>query len=128
MTGRNSITILHVSDMQFGKEHRFGTEGVTAGDRKHSSLAARLLEDVAWLQDEHGVRPDLVVASGDLAEWALPSEFRKVREFLSEVTEGLGLDRGRISMVPGNHDVSWKKSRAYFEDCEGEETSPTPPY
>ncbi|MEV4382728.1 pentapeptide repeat-containing protein, partial [Streptosporangium sp. NPDC049644] len=114
--------------MQFGKEHRFGAEGITAEDRKHSSLAARLLEDVAWLQDEHGIRPDLVVASGDLAEWALPTEFRKVGEFLTEMAAGLGLDKGRVAMVPGNHDVSWKKSRAYFEDCEGEETSPTPPY
>ncbi|MFF3439391.1 pentapeptide repeat-containing protein, partial [Streptosporangium sp. NPDC002721] len=114
--------------MQFGKEHRFGGEGLTAEDRRHSSLTARLLDDVAWLQGEHDVRPDLVVASGDLAEWALPTEFKKVADFLGEVAKGLGLGKGRVAMVPGNHDVSWKKCQAYFDDCEGDETTPTPPY
>src|SRR3954447_15110694 len=98
MTGRHSITILHVSDMQFGKEHRFGTEGIAAGDRRYSSLAARLLQDVTWLREEHGVWPDLVVASGDLAEWALPTEFGKVGEFLAEVAEGLNLGHDRVTM------------------------------
>ncbi|MEV7008959.1 pentapeptide repeat-containing protein, partial [Streptosporangium sp. NPDC051022] len=128
MNRERSITVLHVSDTQFGGEHRFGTEGITAGDRRFSSLAARLLEDVAWLGEEYGVRPDLVVASGDLAEWALPNEFTRVGEFLTELSEGLGLGRERVAMVPGNHDVNWKKCRAYFEDCEGDETTPTPPY
>ncbi|MGC5012059.1 metallophosphoesterase [Streptosporangium sp. DT93] len=112
MTGRRSITILHVSDMQFGREHRFGAEGITEGDRKHSSLAARLLDDVAWLRSEHNLRPDLVVASGDLAEWALPTEFTKVSEFLTEVAAGLGLGHDRVAMVPGNRDISWKKCQA----------------
>ncbi|MEV8631077.1 pentapeptide repeat-containing protein, partial [Streptosporangium sp. NPDC051023] len=128
MSTERSITVLHVSDMQFGREHRFGAEGVTAGDRRFSSLAARLLEDVAWLGEEHGVRPDLVVASGDLAEWALPTEFARVGEFLTELSEGLELGRERVVMVPGNHDVSWKKCQAYFDDCEGDETTPAPPY
>ncbi|GAA3030903.1 eIF2A-related protein [Streptosporangium longisporum] len=128
MTGRHSVTILHVSDMQFGKEHRFGTEGITEGDRKCSSLAARLLDDLAWLQGEHELRPDLVVASGDLTEWALPTEFTKVNEFLTEVAEGLGLGNDRVAMVPGNHDISWKKCRAYFDDCAGDEINPVPPY
>lgn len=67
MTGRHSITILHISNMQFGKEHRFGAKGITAGDREYSSPAARLPDDITRLQAEHGMRPDLVVASGDLA-------------------------------------------------------------
>ncbi len=73
------------------------------------------------------MRPDLVVASGDLAEWALPTEFKKVSEFLAEVAKGLELGNDRVAMVPGNHDVSWKKCQAYFDDCEGDETTPTPP-
>ena len=128
MSQGRSVTVLHVSDTQFGKEHRFGEEGLTPGDRRHSFLAARTLKDVRHLEDEHGLRPDLVVASGDLAEWGLPKEFKQVKEFLEELTDGLGLSRDRVVMVPGNHDVSRRKCQRYFEECEDNDTEPIPPY
>ncbi|TLP59868.1 pentapeptide repeat-containing protein [Microbispora triticiradicis] len=128
MTERRAITVLHVSDTQFGAHHRHGAEGVTEQDRTYSSLAARLLSDVKRLREEHGVSPDLVVASGDLAEWARPAEFDQFYDFLTELASGLGLSRSRVAMVPGNHDVNWKKCEAYFLNCQGDDTEPVPPY
>ncbi|MFC0863108.1 metallophosphoesterase family protein [Sphaerimonospora cavernae] len=128
MAGRQAITMLHVSDMQFGAHHRFGTDGMTDGDREHASLAARLLKDLAWLREKRGVAPDLIVASGDLAEWARPAEFNHVHDFLSDLAEGLGLARDRVVMVPGNHDVNWKKCEAYFLNCQGDDHDPVLPY
>ncbi|MGH8966321.1 MAG: metallophosphoesterase, partial [Actinomycetes bacterium] len=103
MSGERSVTMLHVSDMQFGDKHRFGAEGLTAADRRLSTLAARLLDDINVLREEHGLSPDLVVASGDLAEQARPQEFSLVRDFLAELADGLELGRERIVIVPGNH-------------------------
>ncbi|MEV5410559.1 pentapeptide repeat-containing protein, partial [Thermopolyspora sp. NPDC052614] len=128
MSGKSSITILHVSDTQFGAKHRFGAEGLTAADRHLSQLHTRLLDDIRWLEDKHGLRPDLIVASGDLAETGARSEFALVRDFLTGLAQGLGLSRDRVAMVPGNHDINWQKCRAYFLDCEGDETEPVPPY
>ncbi len=128
MSDRSSIVILHVSDMQFGAHHRFGVEGATAEDRRHASLAGRILEDLAWFRDRHRLSPDIAVASGDLAEWAMPAEFEQVHDFLGELCEGLGLSRQRVAMVPGNHDVSWKKCQAYFFNCDGDGTKPVSPY
>ncbi|WP_182874477.1 pentapeptide repeat-containing protein [Microbispora sp. H10670] len=128
MTERRAITVLHVSDTQFGAHHRHGAEGVTEQDRTYSSLAARLLADVKRLREERGVSPDLVVASGDLAEWARPAEFDQFYDFLTELASGLGLSRSRVAMVPGNHDVNWKKCEAYFLNCQGDGTEPVPPY
>src|ERR1022692_1730790 len=116
MVSGSMVTVLHVSDMQFGAMHRFGGDGVTAGDRHLGGLAARLLRDLAHLKDEYGLTVDLVVASGDLAEQARPTEFEQVHDFLVELSDGLGLGRDRVVMVPGNHDVSRAKCQGYFLD------------
>ena len=119
------VTVLHVSDTQFGAEHRFGGDGVTVGDRRRSSgLAARLLGDLAHLKAGYGLAPDLVVTSGDLAEHAKPSEFEQVHDCLIELSEGLDLGRDRVVMVPGNHDVNWAKCQGYFLDCTGDDAEP----
>ena len=31
-------------------------------------------------------------------------------------------------IVPGNHDINWRKCEGYFLDCEGDDTAPVPPY
>ncbi|MEU8198952.1 pentapeptide repeat-containing protein [Microbispora amethystogenes] len=128
MAERRTITVLHVSDTQFGAHHRDDAEGVMEQDKAHTSLAARLLADVDWLRRERGVSPDLVVASGDLAEWARPAEFNQFYDFLTELATGLGLSHSRVAMVPGNHDVNWKKCEAYFLNCQGDGTEPVRPY
>ncbi|TQS29730.1 pentapeptide repeat-containing protein [Microbispora sp. KK1-11] len=128
MAERDAITVLHVSDTQFGAYHRFGTDGITERDRTHASLATRLLADLARLREESGVSPDIVVASGDLAEWARPAEFAQVHDFLAELAGGLELSRSRVAMVPGNHDVSRKKCEAYFLNRQADDAEPVPPY
>ncbi len=128
MAERQAISVLHVSDTQFGAHHRFGADSVTEQDKTLTSLAARLLADLTLLRHERDVSPDLIVASGDLAEWARPAEFEQVHDFLAELAEGLGLGRSRVAVVPGNHDVNWKKCEAYFLNCQGDDTEPVPPY
>jgi 3',5'-cyclic AMP phosphodiesterase CpdA len=55
-----AVTVLHVSDTQFGAYHRFSAD---------DSLAGHLIRDVAGLIGGQGVpRPDLIVLSGDIAE------------------------------------------------------------
>ncbi len=113
------VAVLHISDMQFGAKHRFGPDG---------PLARRLLDDLSYLRESYNLTVDLLVVSGDLAEQAKPSEFEQVHEFLVQLSDGLGLGRDRVVIVPGNHDVSWSKCRGYFADCEGDETEPVRPY
>jgi len=72
MSTKPAITVLHVSDMQFGAKHRFGSPEGTPADRQHATLAARLLTDLHHLRDHYDLAPDLIIASGDLAEQAKP--------------------------------------------------------
>ena len=59
MASEPVVTLLHVSDMQFGARHGFGGDQVLPSDRRHSGLAARLLQDAAYLSGEYGLRIDL---------------------------------------------------------------------
>jgi len=125
---RRTLTLLHLSDPQFGRHHRDAT-GATAADRDHDTLRARLLQDLAELEDEgEPVHPELVVVTGDLSEQARPSELRELEAFATGLLAGLGLPRDRLVLVPGNHDVSWPACEAYFKQCEAEERAPVPPY
>lgn len=47
-----------------------------------------------------GLRPDLVIVTGDLTAQALPEEFAKAKRFLTPVLEAIP-----TFIIPGNHDV-----------------------
>lgn len=125
---RRALTLLHLSDPQFGPSHR-PAGGSTAADRDQDTLRARLLQDLAGLEDQgEPVRPELVVVTGDLSEHARPSELLAFEAFAAELLRGLELPRERLVLVPGNHDVSWAACEAYFKEREADEREPVAPY
>jgi HipA-like protein len=115
------ITILHLSDLQFGRAHRFGND--------QGTLLERVSADVARMKaSEDALAVDLVVLSGDLAEWGLATEFAQVRDFAEGLAKILRLERRRVVLLPGNHDVNRKLAEAYFAACEGNEQKPKRPF
>ncbi|HET9253640.1 MAG TPA: metallophosphoesterase [Pseudonocardiaceae bacterium] len=127
-SGVSELTILHVSDPQFGAQHIFGGNGLTPADQAHDTLFQRLHDDLDRLADDPGLRPDLMVVTGDLAEWGLRSEFDQVVEFLAALAEAVALPRRHVALVPGNHDVNRMACAAYFGDQEADECEPVAPY
>ena len=126
--GLSELTILHISDVQFGREHLFGGNGLTSSDRGEGTLFARLHQDLAGLANDRGLRPDLLVVTGDLAERGLPSEFGRAVDFLGALSEAAQIPRRHVAIVPGNHDVNWRACEAYFVEKESDEAEPVPPY
>ncbi|MGH3839558.1 MAG: trypsin-like peptidase domain-containing protein, partial [Pseudonocardiaceae bacterium] len=126
--GVSELTILHVSDPQFGRNHLFGGNGLTPADQAHDTLFQRLHDDVDALAENPGLRPDLMVVTGDLAEWGLRSEFEQVVEFLTALTEAVGLTREHVAIVPGNHDVNRDACAAHFLREKADEREPVAPY
>ncbi len=119
----SSITLLHLSDPQFGKNHRFGSE------EPFDTLCQRLEDDLGQLRDgEQGLRPDLVVLTGDLAEWGRRGEFDQAFELLARLSDFLDVPRRHVAVIPGNHDVDRKACEAYFAECASDEVEPQPPY
>ena len=74
------MTVLHLSDLHFGKPHRPAV----------SDALVRLADDV---------QPTAVVVSGDLTQRAKAKEYRAAAAFLSR------LSPAPLVVVPGNHDV-----------------------
>ncbi|KYF56516.1 hypothetical protein BE04_26815 [Sorangium cellulosum] len=122
MVKQKPITLLHLSDMQFGPHHRF------EGPSSPGSLLQRLRDDLERLRDEEGIRPDLVLLTGDLTEYGMKSQFDQLLSFAHGLTEVTELAPRRVVVVPGNHDVNWKLCQAYFAEREGNEERPSLPY
>ena len=79
MEEKNKVTILHLSDLQFGKNHRFGST-LTSDDSRNNldSLSVRLIDDVQELLKSHISAIDVVTITGDLTEMGKQSEFQEV--------------------------------------------------
>lgn len=122
MVKQKPITLLHLSDMQFGPHHRF-EEPSSSG-----SLLHRLRDDLNRLREEEGIHPDLVLLTGDLTEYGMKSQFDQLLSFAHGLTEVTELPPRRVVVVPGNHDVNWKLCEAYFAEREGSEERPVLPY
>ena len=121
MSPARSVTLLHLSDMQFGAKHRF--ESGAPG-----SLLSRLREDFEEMRQRHGLMPDIILVTGDLVETGKPSEFKQFMRFAEALVEGFDLPRRRLVMIPGNHDINWAACEGYFKDCEADERAPQRPY
>ncbi len=97
----DDITILHLSDLQFGRNHRY-----PKGRDSYQTLFAKLSEDLDLLAEKHGLRPDTVIVTGDVAERSLEGEYRIAADFLEKLSAKLELARERFVVIPGNHDIN----------------------
>lgn len=104
-------TVLHISDL-----HR------TSGPHlSNDELLSALVSDAARWDAEGIPRPDLIVVSGDLVQGSpvgagdadadVVAQYNEVSDFLKLLSnEFLAADRSRMVIVPGNHDVHWRRS------------------
>ena len=106
-----TVQILHVADLHFG----------ALADIRQVEALERMIPDL---------RPDVVVASGDMGQRARHGEFQRARAF-----QIIAAETAPVYTLPGNHDVSWwwrplipfgrdvlyRKYRLYF----GNELTPT---
>jgi 3',5'-cyclic AMP phosphodiesterase CpdA len=89
-----SVTWMHVSDLHFSKDDSF-----------ERSVILRSLVRGARDMGERGIKPDLVFVTGDIANGGKAEEYARAARFFEELLGSLGLDRSRLFIVPGNHDV-----------------------
>lgn len=123
------LTVLHLSDTQFGHNNMFGGNGGTAAaPLDYETLIAQLKDDLDGLRDGHGLSPDLIVVTGDLAEMGKPSELRQAMDFIGRIAAATAVPREHVAIVPGNHDINWWSCRGYFEKQAAAELAPARPY
>lgn len=99
------VSILHISDL-----HKIP-------DTSYESLVQSLLDDRNSYVAQGVMSPNYIVVSGDLIQGGstndeIASQYSDVKTFLIRICyEFLADDRGRLIIVPGNHDVSFPDSR-----------------
>jgi 3',5'-cyclic AMP phosphodiesterase CpdA len=103
---RPPLNILHISDVQFGINNRFTSLGSFGEPDPYNNLFTKVESQLERLVADQSQKPHLVIFTGDLVEWGLRSEFQKGLEFLHKIAEALKLDRRKICVVPGNHDIN----------------------
>ncbi len=104
-----TVTILQLSDLHFGEDHRF--QKVRDKRFPHEDMPSLQKALITSLKTS-GKQPDIVVVSGDLTERGDFQEFNQALSFLKGLEKALKLDRKRFIVVPGNHDVRWSKQDA----------------
>jgi hypothetical protein len=90
-----SVTLLHLSDTQFGRNHRFGNLGVTAEDGKFDSLLERLKIDLGGLHNDHGV----VYESKESNPGSLAIRRKMRMEFTQSLAESRARDLSRLKVA-----------------------------
>jgi formylglycine-generating enzyme required for sulfatase activity len=96
----STLTWLHLSDLHFQDtvKHRWDANVVLRA----------LLEDVGERMKQDGLRPDLILVSGDIAFQSTPGEYKLAGQFFDELLEVTAVPKTQLFLVPGNHDVDRK--------------------
>ncbi len=98
------VTWLHISDL-----HICGP--MTGWDA--TRILTSLTDDFKKLQDEHGLCPELIFVTGDIAYGEIPGypimeQFQEAGALLEEIRESFSptIPINNVFVVPGNHDVN----------------------
>ena len=92
-----TITWLHLSDFHF-------QAGVVSKWDSDIVINA-LLDDLQGLKDKYSLSPDVIFVSGDITYSGKTEEYEISRAFFDDLLSVTNLEKKRLFIVPGNHDV-----------------------
>ena len=98
-----AFTWLHLSDFHLSPSSPYDSDVVLKA----------LVESVAWFRQQGNWQPDLIFATGDIAEKGAAAVFTgtepRATTFFNALLKAADLSRERLFIVPGNHDVQREK-------------------
>src|SRR6266481_3905220 len=89
-----NITWLHISDFH-----------IRGGDPYDRNVVLKALVDSVKKFREKGRAPDLIFATGDIAHGGKQKEYKLATPFFDDLLEAAQLDKQKLFVIPGNHDV-----------------------
>lgn len=98
----NRLGIIQLSDLQFGRKHRF---------KDSSDFVRKLVSDIRDMSERHNFRPLYMVLSGDISQTGHSDEFAEAVKVVDGLSDDLNIDVKKILCVPGNHDINWNLSK-----------------
>jgi predicted phosphodiesterase len=102
----DDLVILHLSDIHLGDHYPFRRPGSSNLENLALRSAGELLsQDLDRLK--LAGRIDALIASGDFTSRGKIGEFRRAREVIEDLMKAVGLDKEKLLVIAGNHDVDW---------------------
>ena len=99
--GQKTLTWLHVSDFHFKDDDPYDRDVVL-----NSLISA--VEEKVQLRD---ICPDCIFVTGDIAHSGREQEYAAASDFFDKLRKVTALDKNRLFIVPGNHDVDRNKGK-----------------
>lgn len=93
----DTITWLHLSDFHFRSS--------PLAKWNSDIVLKALLEDVKSRMSEDGLKPDIIFVTGDISFSSTKDDYTLAKEFFDDLLELTCLDKSRLLIIPGNHDV-----------------------
>jgi len=101
------ITWLHLSDFHFRTEKSPNTSKVEPYNQK--LVLDSLLADIEEYPARNDLKVDFVIITGDIAYFGQDHEYAEAEKFLDRLLGVAKLDKNRLFVVPGNHDIDRNK-------------------
>lgn len=98
--------LIQLSDLQFGKKHRFETP---------SKIHEYLAHDILFLSEKYQFVPIYLILTGDITETGHADEFLDASLSIENLCNLISLDKTSVLAVPGNHDINWPLSKVANE-------------
>jgi WD40 repeat protein len=115
---RQELGVLHVAGPRFGREQAPDPVQRLAGLR-----GALDQLDSAQLPN-----PELLIVTGSLTQDGSREQFDHALHFITGLRSMLGLEAGRVVVIPGSGDITKAACEAYFADCRADGVEPQQPY
>ncbi|OGU54079.1 MAG: hypothetical protein A2V66_09590 [Ignavibacteria bacterium RBG_13_36_8] len=114
---RDSLCILHLSDLQFGD---FFLENENQKKFDLKKLVRDLSTSIKDFETQKKLKIDVLIISGDLGSKGLNSDYSDAKIFLDELCSSLKIRKQNVVIVPGNHEINWniacKEDKKKFTD------------
>jgi len=98
------VNILHLSDLQFGITPELSDKSPGAIRQRETMLENKLIRHLNEIPKEW--KPDIVVASGDLAWRATRSDYMAFGRWLKNLLNALNVPMENVILCTGNHDIN----------------------
>jgi len=96
-----ALSWLHVSDFHLSDKGPYSQEVILRS----------LVSSVRQFREKGEQVPDLIFATGDIAQNGKAREYDAATTFFDDLLDAAGLNRDRLFIVPGNHDVDRKAGK-----------------
>lgn len=101
-------TILHLSDLHFGKELAAPVKDKLQGKDGAKELAEKLYKHFFTHRRDEIPNIDAIIITGDVSDAGRAGQYKYALPFCETLLDLFDLDNKSLMVVPGNHDINWE--------------------